>query len=448
MLIQRGSGLQVVAGLGVTGVSAARYLHQQGFRVVVTDSREQPPGLADLPPDIDVVTGQLDASLLLQADRIILSPGLDPKLPAIQAAMAQGIQVTGDIQLFADAARAPIVAITGSNAKSTVTTLLGQMAQDAGIRVAVGGNLGTPALDLLDQQVELYVMELSSFQLEITERLGAQVAVVLNMSEDHLDRHGNMLGYHQAKHRIFRGCRRCVVNRDDPLTRPLVADDLPVISFGLGMPDMHDYGVLRDDQGEWWLARGRHRLMAASDMKLSGSHNIANALAALALGESIGLDRHSMLQTLREFAGLAHRCQWVRDLDGVRYYNDSKGTNVGATLAAINGLGQLLAARQGRVVVILGGQGKGQDFRPLAAALQRHGRQVILMGEDSGLIEQAITGTVPQQHAASLAEAVSLAQQTARHGDAVLLSPACASFDQFQGYEDRGSQFVQQVSQL
>lgn len=446
-LIQRG-GLQVVAGLGKTGVAAARFLQQQGYRVAVTDSRESPPGQHLLPADIETAFGALDTDLLTAAGRVIVSPGLDPKLPALQAARERGIPLISDIQLFADHARAPIVAITGSNAKSTVTTLVGQMAADAGVRVAIGGNLGTPALDLLAPDIELYVLELSSFQLELTENLQAQVAVVLNMSEDHLDRHGNMLGYHQAKHRIFRGAKRCVVNRDDPLSRPLVADDLPVITFGLGMPDLQQYGVLRSEQGTMWLARGRERLMSADEMKISGSHNVANALAALALGESVGLRLEAMLQTLREFPGLTHRCQWVRELDSVRYFDDSKGTNVGATLAAINGLGEAVAPKQGRVVVILGGEGKGQDFKPLAAALQRYGRLAILIGVDARLIATAIGDRVPQQTVGSLVEAVRLARTQAQPNDVVVLSPACASFDMFRDYEDRGAQFVTAVQAL
>lgn len=447
MLIQRG-GLRVVAGLGISGVSVVNYLHRQGYQVAVTDSRAEPPGLHDIPSDVHCSLGQLDQALLLQAEEIILSPGLAPQLPAIAAAQAQGIPVISDIQLLRRATPVPIVAITGSNAKSTVTTLFGDMAKAAGKRVAVGGNLGRPALDLLADDPELIVLELSSFQLETTSILNAEVAVVLNMSEDHLDRHGDMAGYHQAKHRIFQGCKRYVINRDDLLSRPLVADATPWISFGLNAPDLGQYGVLRDSAGHAYLARGIQRLMPASEMYIQGSHNIANALACLALGESIGLPLEVMLDTLRTFRGLQHRCEFVAEHKGVRYYNDSKGTNVGATLAAINGLGQALAPHQGRLLVILGGQGKGQDFVPLRPALQQYTRQVLLIGEDAPVIAAALGDQMAYLSCHDLHTAVQQASQLAQAGDAVLLSPACASFDQFKSYHDRGLQFVALVQQL
>lgn len=447
MLIQRG-GLRVVAGLGKTGVSAVEFLVQQGYRVAVTDSRMDPPGLADVPAGVECSLGGLDAELLKSADEIILSPGLDPKTPEIEAARQHGVNIIGDIQLLRRATAAPIVAITGSNAKSTVTTLVGEMAQQAGKRVAVGGNLGRPALDLLKDNPELIVLELSSFQLETTSDLNAAVAVVLNMSEDHLDRHGNMLGYHTAKHRIFQNCQRYVFNRDDGLTRPLVADKTPVLSFGLNAPDLNQYGVLRDAEGVAWLAKGRERLMNADDMNIQGNHNIANALAALALGESVGLPLDSMLNTLKTFKGLPHRCEFVAEVKGVRFYNDSKGTNVGATLAAIEGLGEPLARRNNRVTVILGGEGKGQDFSPLAAAMTKFGRAAVLIGQDAPLIEKALQHTVPLLAANSLQSAVEIALANSQPGDAVLLSPACASFDMFLNYQDRGDQFVHCVTAL
>jgi len=258
MLIQRG-GLRVVVGLGKTGLSAVQYLSAQGYRVAVNDTRLTPPNVAEIPEGVDCHFGGLDQDLLCRAEEIILSPGISPNEPELQAAQRAGVSIIGDIQLLRRATNLPIVAITGSNAKSTVTTLVGDMARDAGKRVAVGGNLGTPALQLLDNEPELIVLELSSFQLETTSHLNAAVAVVLNMSEDHLDRHGNMLAYHQAKHRIFQGCQRYVINRDDPLTRPLISDDTPCVSFGLNAPDMQQFGVLRDADGTAWLARGRER---------------------------------------------------------------------------------------------------------------------------------------------------------------------------------------------
>ena len=447
MLIQRG-GLKVVAGLGISGVSAVNFLHEKGYRVAVTDSRAVPPGHDQIPADVQTSFGQFDQDLLLSAEEIIISPGLDPKLPEIQAAIAKGIPVISDIQVLRRATDKPIVAITGSNAKSTVTTLIGLMAENAGKKVAVGGNLGRPALDLTKDDPELYILELSSFQLETTSNLNAEVAVVLNLSEDHLDRHGDMMGYHTAKHRIFQGVKKVVHNRDDSLTRPLVPDATPMQSFGLNAPDMNQYGVLRETDGTMWLARGRERLLKSSDMYMQGTHNVANALACLALGEAIDLPLDSMLETLKTFKGLEHRCEFVKDVNGVRYYNDSKGTNIGATLAALDGLGAAIEVQQGKVAIILGGQGKGQDFTALRESLSKFAKVAVLIGEDRPVIEKAIEGTTTLLHAESLAEAVALCQQNTQPNDVVLLSPACASFDMFSGYPQRGHQFVALVNEL
>ena len=447
MLIQRG-GLKVVAGLGISGVSAVNFLHEKGYRVAVTDSRDVPPGHDKIPGDVQTSFRHFDQELLLQAEEIIISPGLDPKLPEIQAAIAQGIPVISEIQVLRRATDKPIVAITGSNAKSTVTTLMGLMAQDAGVKVAVGGNLGRPALDLTHDDPDVYILELSSFQLETTSNLNAEVAVVLNMSEDHLDRHGDMFGYHTAKHRIFQGVKKVVFNRDDSLTRPLVPDVTPMQSFGLNAPDLNQYGVLREDNGTIWLARGRERLLNSADMYIQGTHNVANALACLALGEAIGLPMDKMLETLKTFKGLEHRCEFVKEVQGVRYYNDSKGTNIGATLAAIDGLGAAIEAKGGKVAIILGGQGKGQDFTALRDSLQQYAKVAVLIGEDRPVIEKAIAGTTTLLHAESLQEAVELCQQNTHAHDVVLLSPACASFDMFTGYPERGHRFVEYVNAL
>ena len=447
MLIQRG-GLKVVAGLGISGVAAVNFLHEQGYRVAVTDSRANPPGHDQISTEVQSSFGALDQELLLAAEEIIISPGLDPKLPEIQAAIAKGIPVVSEIQILRRATDKPIVAITGSNAKSTVTTLFGLMAADAGKKVAVGGNLGRPALDLIKDDPELYVLELSSFQLETTSNLNAEVAVVLNMSEDHLDRHGDMMGYHTAKHRVFQGVKKVVHNRDDSLTRPLVPDSTPMQSFGLNAPDLNQYGVLREDDGTMWLARGRERLIQSSELYIQGMHNIANALACLALGEAIGLARESMLATLKTFKGLEHRCEFVKEVHGVRYYNDSKGTNIGATLAALDGLGAAIQAKGGKVAIILGGQGKGQDFTALREALTQYAKVAVLIGEDRTMIENAIQGTTALLHAQTLEQAVHLCQQHTQANDVVLLSPACASFDMFKGYSQRGQQFVACVNAL
>lgn len=447
MLIQRG-GLKVVAGLGISGVAAVNFLHKQGYRVAVTDSRENPPGHDQIPAEIQTSFGQLDLELLLSAEEIVISPGLDPKIEQIQTAVNKGIPVISEIQILRRATDKPIVAITGSNAKSTVTTLMGIMAQAAGKKVAVGGNLGRPALDLTNDDPELYILELSSFQLEATSNLNANVAVVLNMSEDHLDRHGDMMGYHTAKHRIFQGVKKVVYNRDDSLTRPLVPDATPMQSFGLNAPDMNQYGILKDDDGTIWLARGRERLLKSADMYIQGTHNVANALACLALGEAIDLPLETMLETLKTFKGLEHRCEFVKEVNQVRYYNDSKGTNIGATLAAIDGLGAAIEVQNGKVAIILGGQGKGQDFSALRESLSKYAKVAVLIGEDAPLIEKAITGTITLLHAKTFKEAVELCQQNTQPNDVVLLSPACASFDMFTGYPQRGHQFVELVNEL
>jgi UDP-N-acetylmuramoylalanine--D-glutamate ligase len=393
---------------------------------------------------VEVRCGELDVEFLCRADELYVSPGLALATPALQAAAARGVKLSGDIDLFARNAKAPIVAISGSNAKSTVTTLVGEMAVAAGKRVAVGGNLGMPALDLLSDDVELYVMELSSFQLETTHQLGAEVATVLNVSEDHMDRYSGLPAYHLAKHRIFRGARQVVVNRQDALTRPLMSDGLPCWTFGLGAPDFKAFG-LREENGEKYLAFEFQNLMPVRELKVRGAHNQANALAALALGHAVGLPFDAMLSSLRTFTGLEHRCQWVRELDGVSYYNDSKATNVGAALAAIDGLGMDM---DGKLVLIAGGDGKGADFSGLRDSVTRYCRAVVLIGRDADLIADALGDAVPQVRAASLDEAIAQCRALAQPGDAVLLSPACASFDMFKNYEERGQLFARAVGAL
>ncbi|MGH8492391.1 MAG: UDP-N-acetylmuramoyl-L-alanine--D-glutamate ligase [Moraxellaceae bacterium] len=444
-LIQR-DGLRVVVGLGKTGLSCVRFLKGRGYPVAVNDTRENPPGLAELRaefPDVEVSLGKLDGALLLRAKEVVASPGISVKEPELLAARQAGIAVTGDVDIFCREVTAPIVAITGSNAKSTVTTLVGLMAEQAGINVGVGGNLGLPVLDMLRENGEqaLYVLELSSFQLETTHALRAAVAVVLNISEDHMDRYSSMQEYHQAKHRIFRHSLRYVVNRDDPLTVPLMEETVPRVSFGLSAPDLNQFGVLLSE-GEKFLARGREKLLPISAMKIRGEHNVANALAALALGEAVNIPMAAMLQSLREFSGLPHRCELVSERDGIAWYNDSKGTNVGSTLAAINGLG---AAIKGKLILIAGGVGKGQDFTPLSAPLVKYAKALVLIGEDGPKISAAVADSVQKVNANTLRDAIEKAQALAANGDAVVLSPACASFDMFKNYEDRGQQFVATV---
>ncbi|MDV3440981.1 UDP-N-acetylmuramoyl-L-alanine--D-glutamate ligase [Pseudomonas otitidis] len=438
---------RIVVGLGKSGMSLVRFLARQGVPFAVADTRENPPELATLRlqfPQVEVRCGELDVEFLCRAQELYVSPGLALATPALQEAAKRGVKLSGDIELFARHAKAPIVAITGSNAKSTVTTLVGDMARAAGKRVAVGGNLGTPALDLLADDIELYVMELSSFQLETTERLNAEVATVLNVSEDHMDRYADMQAYHLAKHRIFRGARQVVVNRGDALSRPLVADQLPCWSFGLNKPDFKAFGLIEED-GEKYLAYQFEKLMPVRELKVRGAHNQANALAALALGHAVGLPFGPMLAALREFTGLAHRCQWVRELRGVAYYDDSKATNVGAALAAIEGLG---ADIDGKLVLIAGGDGKGADFSGLTAPVARYCRAVVLLGRDAELIAAALGDAVPLVRVKTLDEAVQRCAELAREGDAVLLSPACASLDMFKNFEERGRLFAQAAEGL
>lgn len=441
-------GLRVVVGLGKTGMSCVRYLRRQGYRVAVNDTRDHPPGLDELHrefPEVTTSLGKLDEALLLQAQEIIASPGISIQEPALRAAREKsGIPVIGDIELFCRDAAAPIVAITGSNAKSTVTTLVGLMAENAGIRVGVGGNLGTPVLELLSPDNQLYVLELSSFQLETTHSLHAAAAVILNVSEDHMDRYKNMQEYCRAKQRIFRNCEFYITNRQDNLTVPEVAENVRNSSFGIDAPGPDSWGIIRES-GEAWLAHGQEKLMPSREMMIFGEHNMANALAAIALGSAVGLPMPVMLRTLREFPGLPHRCRLVTRQRGIGWYDDSKGTNVGATLAALEGLGPVLS---GKIILIAGGQGKGQDFSPLAPALRRYGKVVILIGEDAGIISMALAPETDRRWASSMSEAVGMAASLAQAGDAVLLSPACASFDMFKNYEDRGNCFVAAVKAL
>ncbi|AOE83673.1 UDP-N-acetylmuramoyl-L-alanine--D-glutamate ligase [Pseudomonas sp. TCU-HL1] len=438
---------RIVVGLGKSGMSLVRFLALQGVPFAVADTRANPPELASLQsqyPQVEVRCGELDPDFLSRASELYVSPGLALATPALQEAARRGVKLSGDIELFTRHAKAPIVAITGSNAKSTVTTLVGDMARAAGKRVAVGGNIGTPALDLLADDIELYVLELSSFQLETTDRLNAEVATVLNVSEDHMDRYADMQAYHLAKHRIFRGARQVVVNRGDALSRPLVADQLPCWPFGLNKPDFKSFGLI-EEGGEKYLAYQFDTLMPVRDLKIRGAHNQANALAALALGHAVGLPLEPMLDTLRTFAGLDHRCQWVRELRGVSYYNDSKATNVGAALAAIEGLG---ADIEGKLVLIAGGDGKGADFSGLKVPVVRFCRAVVLLGRDAELIAGVLGDDVPLVRVNTLDEAVQRCAELAEPGDAVLLSPACASLDMFKNFEERGRLFAQAAEGL
>jgi UDP-N-acetylmuramoylalanine--D-glutamate ligase len=441
MTSYRGKNVLVV-GLGKTGAACARYFVDQGAHVTVTDSRSEPPGTVELRGlPVTLRLGGFAATRQLGSYALAaVSPGVSLDEGFVRELRAAGVPTFGDIEIFARAAEAPVVAITGSNGKSTVTTLLGEMAKRAGLQVAVGGNLGTPALDLLSPDVQLYVMELSSFQLETVLSLRCKAAANLNVSPDHLDRHRSFEAYSEAKSRIFIGCETAVVNRNDPETERNVRAAHRKLSFGLDAPLAGHYGLLKAG-GEDWLACGSERLLKVADLKIYGLHNAANALAALALADAAGIPRAASLAVLREFKGLRHRCEWVAEVNGVAYFNDSKGTNVGATLAALAGLPE-------PIVWLGGGQGKGQDFAPLKPVLAQKGRAAILFGQDAGQIATALADALPVHREPDLASSVRRAHGLARPGDRVLLSPACASMDQFRNYEERGEAFCRRVREL
>ena len=432
-------GEVLIVGLGQSGLSAARALHARGVEFAVADSRWEPPGLAalhELRPQTTLYLGTFDPAVFARMDTLILSPGVSVYEPAVQAALAQGTEVIGDIELFARLAQAPVVAITGSNGKSTVTSVLGVMAQAAGVRVAVGGNLGPPALNILNEHTQLYVLELSSFQLETTTSLNAQAACVLNISPDHLDRYPHLHAYIAAKQKIFQGNGIQVLNRDDPAVVVLAEAERRQCWFTLSDPGVGDFGI-RLQQGDTWLAYGEELWLNTRELRIKGAHNWANTLAAFALGHSVGLSREAMVRAAVAFSGLPHRCQWLAEVNGVCWYDDSKGTNVGATLAAVQGL-------PGKVVLIAGGDGKGQDFSPLAV-LRDKLRGLVLIGRDAPMIAAAMGREVVQHYVADMPEAVAQAAALAQSGDSVLLSPACASFDLFTDYQARGRAFAAAV---
>jgi len=443
----------LVVGAGLSGLSCVRHLLDLGCAVRVLDTRQIPPGLGELRrllPDSAIFLGDWPAAAFAGVDEIVVSPGVGLDAGALVDAAAHGLPLLGDIELFARAVTRPVLAITGSNGKSTVTTLVGQMLTRAGRTAVVGGNLGTPALDLLaGPPPDAYVLELSSFQLERTASLRPAAACVLNLSPDHIDRHGSFAAYAAAKARVLDGAAVAVLSRDDAGVAALaggLAASQRVVWFGLGAPTgASDFGLLERD-GAPWLARGDEALLPAAALRLPGRHNIANALAALALIDALGVPLAPALPALREFPGLPHRTQWVAEHAGVAWYDDSKGTNLGATLAAVEGLAPTRPS--GRLVLILGGQGKGQDFAPLRGALATHGRAAVLIGEDAGSIARAIGDAVPIRRAADMDAAVAAAAALAQPGDGVLLSPACASFDMFSGYAARGEAFVRAVRML
>lgn len=438
----------LVLGLGDTGLSALRWLKTQGANLSVADTRETPPGLDALKNEfsaLTITTGPFDAQTFNGVDLVVISPGVPLSDPVIQAAIANGVEVVGDVELFARYRNknAKVIAITGANGKTTVTTLVGEMCKAAGLKTIVAGNIGLPVLDALSMQdPDVYVLELSSFQLETTSTLTIDAATMLNLSEDHMDRYDSFQDYAIAKARIFYHAKLQVLNRDDAWSMLMARPKLAQVTFGLSKSDDEaSYGLTQDDDG-LWLCQGSKALININDLKIVGLHNAANAMAAVALCRGIGIDYAPIIQTLYEFKGLPHRVEWVANINDVDYFDDSKGTNVGATCAALEGLAQ-------KVVLIAGGDGKGQDFSPLKEAVANHARAVVLIGRDAPLIEQVLLQTdVPLYQAADLPEAVDIAKKIAQKDDAVLLSPACASFDMFKNYIHRADVFVAAVNAL
>jgi UDP-N-acetylmuramoylalanine--D-glutamate ligase len=451
------SGKQVlVIGLGETGLAMAKWLTRQGAVVRVADSRAQPPNVAALrlaAPQAELIAGPFAAELLAGVDLIAISPGVPVREPVVQQALARGLALVSDIELFAWGVReltpsAKVLAITGSNGKTTTTALTAYLLNAAGIAAIACGNISPSALDALmgvqdgvagfPAAPTVWVLELSSFQLETTHTLDAHAAALLNVSEDHLDRYASMDDYAATKARVFAGRGAMILNRDDARSLAAGQSGRKVVSFGVSAPAVEsDFGL-----NDGWIVYGNEKLIALAELKLAGLHNAANAMAALALCAAIGVAPRALLPALARFTGLAHRVEFVAQIRDVAYYDDSKGTNVGATLAAVEGLGC-------KVAVILGGEGKEQDFAPLKMALARHARAVALIGRDAALIAAAIAGCgVPVQHCADLTEAVRWCAAQTRPGDAVLLSPACASFDMFRNYGHRAAVFIAAVRAL
>ncbi|KAA9002603.1 UDP-N-acetylmuramoyl-L-alanine--D-glutamate ligase [Affinibrenneria salicis] len=428
----------VIIGLGLTGLSCVDFFLARGVTPRVMDTRITPPGLDKLPENIERHLGDLNEDWLLDADLIVSSPGIALTTPALSAAQQAGVEIVGDIELFCREAQAPVVAITGSNGKSTVTTLVGDMARAAGWAVGVGGNIGLPALQLLQQECQLYVLELSSFQLETTSSLQAAAATILNVTEDHSDRYPlGLQQYRAAKLRIYENAKVCVVNADDALSMPVRGADERCVSFGVDVGDYH----LNRQQGETWLRVRGERVLNTREMTLVGVHNYTNALAAMALGDAVGIPRPSMLTALTHFTGLAHRFQQVWKRNGIRWINDSKATNVGSTEAALNGL-----QVEGTLHLLLGGNGKSADFSPLSQYLQGDNIRLYCFGRDGDQLLALRPDRAERFQ--TMEQAMRVIASRVAAGDMVLLSPACASLDQFRSFEQRGDEFARLAEEL
>lgn len=428
----------VIIGLGLTGLSCVAFFMARGVTPRVMDTRISPPGLDQLPSEVEHHTGSLNEAWLREADLIVASPGIALATPELSAAAEAGVEIVGDIELFCREAQVPIVAITGSNGKSTVTRLVGEMAEAAGVNVGVGGNIGLPALMLLDPARELYVLELSSFQLETTSSLKAVAATILNVTEDHMDRYPfGLQQYRAAKLKIYENAKVCVVNADDALTMPVRGADERCVSFGVDVGDYH----LNHQQGDTWLRVKGEKVLNVKEMTLTGQHNYTNALAALALADAAGLPRSSSLKALTTFGGLPHRFQLALEHRGVRWINDSKATNVGSTVAALNGL-----KVDGTLHLLLGGDGKSADFSPLSRYVQGANVRLYCFGRDGEQLAALRPDTAQQTE--TMEQAMRLIARQVSSGDMVLLSPACASLDQFKNFEQRGDWFTQLAKEL
>ena len=444
--------LTVIVGLGDTGLSCVKYFSSMGEKVKVVDSRDEPPGLAALIeayPDVEYELGDFNVETFVTAKQLVVSPGLSIRSVEIEAAKEAGVVITGDIDIFSKQVTAPIIAVTGSNGKSTVVAILAEILRKAGKNFGLGGNLDgdnfKPALDLIaEDKKNLYLLELSSFQLETTQSLGAEVATILNLSADHMDRYEGIDDYHRAKQRIFTNCKQVVINRDDKESYPLEESDAAVWGFGIGRAGINGLGLLKED-GDLYLAYQLEKIVSVNELKVFGQHNISNVLAAVALAMAIDIDMNAIKVAITEFSGLPHRCQWVANIDGVDFYNDSKGTNVGATVAAIEGLGEHIS---GHIVLIAGGISKGADFSALVPAMNKWGKVVILIGQDAVEMESYFDAETQSYFASDMQNAVQVALQHATAGDAVLLSPACASFDMFENFQHRGFAFIKSVETL
>lgn len=444
--------LTVIVGLGGTGLSCVKYFAQKGEKVKVVDNRDEPPGLAALReqyPDVEYELGDFKLETFVSAKQLVVSPGLSIHSAEIEAAKQAGVVITGDIDIFSKQVDAPIIAVTGSNGKSTVVAILAAILRKAGKNFGLGGNLDgenfKPALDLIAEgKKELYLLELSSFQLETTESLGAAVATILNLSADHMDRYEGIDDYHRAKQRIFIGCKQVVINRDDKKSYPLEECDATVWDFGFSRAGANGLGLLEEGDDQY-LAYQLEKIVSVNELKVFGQHNISNVLAAVALAMAIDIDMNAIKEAITEFSGLPHRCQWVAKINGVDFYNDSKGTNVGATVAAVEGLGEHIS---GHLVLIAGGIGKGADFAALAPAVNKWGKAVVLIGQDAVEMASHFGAEVQTYFATDMQDAARIALQHSTIGDAVLLSPACASFDMFENFQHRGFAFIESVETL